>query len=147
MLGKEHPNTFQSINNVGSVRLNQLDYNEAELLYRQALEGRKKVLGLNHSDTLQSVSNLGKVLEKLNRLKEAEDQYGEALDGRVKILGKEHPHTLQSAEDLNSLLKKVHETIDLKKLGYRFFVYAFALTMAKMRLVEQEMVKIVLPSK
>jgi hypothetical protein len=52
VLGNEHPDTFQSINNIGSVRFNQLDYTETELLCRQAFEGRKKILGLDYPATL-----------------------------------------------------------------------------------------------
>jgi tetratricopeptide (TPR) repeat protein len=86
--------------------LEVFDYTEAELLYRQALEGRKRILGSDHPDTLQSVNNLGKALEKLDRLEEAEAQYREALDGRLKLLGQGHPHTLQSTEDLTSLIER-----------------------------------------
>ena len=62
MLGREHPDTLTSVNNLGLVLDSQGKYEEAEAMHRRALEGYEKVLGREHPDTLTSVSNLGNVL-------------------------------------------------------------------------------------
>lgn len=63
-------------------------------MYRQALEGRKKVLGVEHSNTLINVSKLGSVLLRQGKSEEAEAMHRRALEGYEKALGGEHPHTL-----------------------------------------------------
>jgi hypothetical protein len=63
-------------------------------MYRQALEGRKKVLGVEHSNTLISVSNLESVLLRQGKSEEAEAMHRRALEGYEKALGGEYPHTL-----------------------------------------------------
>ena len=62
MLGKEHPNTLTSVNNLALVLQYQGKYDEAEAMNRQALDGYEKVLGKEHPDTLTSVNNLALVL-------------------------------------------------------------------------------------
>ena len=55
MLGKEHPNTLTSINNLAGVLSSQGKYEEAEEMHRQALTLKKRVLEKKHPDTLTSV--------------------------------------------------------------------------------------------
>ena len=47
VLGKEHPDTLTSMNNL-AVLSSQGKYEEAEEMHRQALELREKVLGHEH---------------------------------------------------------------------------------------------------
>ncbi len=58
VLGKEHPDTTQSVNNLAFLCQAQGRLAEAEPLYKRALEGRERVLGMEHPDTLTSVNNL-----------------------------------------------------------------------------------------
>ena len=58
--------------------------NEAEPLYRRALEGREKTLGPDHLHTLISVNNLGLLLYTQGKLNEAEPLLRRALEGREK---------------------------------------------------------------
>ena len=53
VLGKEHPDTLASVNNL--LYESQGRYGEAEPLYKRALEAYERVLG---KDTLASVNNL-----------------------------------------------------------------------------------------
>jgi tetratricopeptide (TPR) repeat protein len=57
-LGKSHPDTLQSVNNLGLLLKAQGKLNEAEPLLRRAVEGREATLGERHPDTLASVSSL-----------------------------------------------------------------------------------------
>jgi hypothetical protein len=58
VLGKEHPGTLVSRNNLALVRSDQGRYEQAEEMHRQALRLRKTVLGKEHPDTLTSMNNL-----------------------------------------------------------------------------------------
>ncbi|CAG7977526.1 unnamed protein product [Penicillium salamii] len=71
VLGREHPDTLTSVNNLGLVLDSQGKYEEAEAMHRRALEAREKVLGRKHPSTLSSVSNLGSVLSKQGKNEEA----------------------------------------------------------------------------
>ncbi len=52
MLGKEHPDTLTSVDNLAALYQAQGRLAEAEPLYKRALEGRERVLGKEHPDTL-----------------------------------------------------------------------------------------------
>ena len=45
MLGEEHPDVADSLNNLASLYKNQGKYDEAEKMYNEALAIRKKMLG------------------------------------------------------------------------------------------------------
>ena len=63
VLGKEHPNTLTSMNNLANVLQRMKKYEEAEQMHRQTLELREKVLGREHPDTLTTMRNLANVLD------------------------------------------------------------------------------------
>ena len=67
-------------------------YDEAETLYREALEVARETLGSRHPNTLNSISNLGVLLKAKGDLAAAEPLYREALKGRRETLGSRHPH-------------------------------------------------------
>ncbi|KAJ5366060.1 hypothetical protein N7541_000001 [Penicillium brevicompactum] len=128
VLGREHPDTLTSVNNLGSVLDSQGKYEEAEAMHRWALEAREEcltgkgnmkrrkryielalegyeaVLGREHPDTLTSVCNLGLLLTNQGKYEEAEAMHRRDLKGSLKMLGREHPHTLTSANNLGSVL-------------------------------------------
>ncbi|KAL9611366.1 MAG: hypothetical protein Q9167_003985 [Letrouitia subvulpina] len=83
----------------------QGNYEEAEPMNRQALDGREKVLGKEHLSTLTGVGNLASVLWYQGKHKEAEQMSRRALDGREKVLGKEHFSTLTSVGNLALVLQ------------------------------------------
>jgi hypothetical protein len=62
VLGKEHPSTLSSMNNLGLVLGSQGKYKEAEAMHRQTLQLKEKVLGKEHPSTLDSMNNLELVL-------------------------------------------------------------------------------------
>ena len=68
---------------------------EAEGMYRQVLEGRRKVLGEEHVDTLMSMNRLAALLMQTGRMEEAEGMFRQVLEVRRKVLGEDHPHTLK----------------------------------------------------
>ena len=76
-LGPEHVDTVISISNLVTVLERQGKYEEAEAMYRRALEGYEEVLGLEHVGTLTSVNNLGTVLASQGKYEEAEAMHRE----------------------------------------------------------------------
>ncbi|OSS43186.1 hypothetical protein B5807_12172, partial [Epicoccum nigrum] len=64
VLGREHPNTLASMNNLALVLDSQGKYEEAEAMHRQTLATREKVLGREHPNTLASMNNLASVLDR-----------------------------------------------------------------------------------
>jgi len=102
-LGKEHPSTLISLNNLAGLYESQGRYGEAEPLYQKALQLREKVLGKEHPSTLISLNNLAALYSKQGRYGEAEPLYQKALQLSEKVLGKEHPDTLISLNNLAGL--------------------------------------------
>ena len=49
VLGDEHEDTLQSMNNIGRILADLGKYAEAEPYYRRTLEGRRRVLGNEHA--------------------------------------------------------------------------------------------------
>ncbi|MEG3440445.1 tetratricopeptide repeat protein, partial [Pannus brasiliensis CCIBt3594] len=66
-------------------------YGEAEPLYRQALEMRKRLLGEEHPDVATSLNNLAYLYRETGRYGEAEPLYRQALEMGKRLLGEEHP--------------------------------------------------------
>jgi tetratricopeptide (TPR) repeat protein len=69
---------------------------EAEPLFKDALECRRRVLGDDHPDTIRSINNYAGVLDSLGRAPEAEPFFKEALERRRRVLGDKHPDTIIS---------------------------------------------------
>ena len=105
VLGPEHPDTLDSINDVANLYRRQGRYEEAEPLYDKALDVRRRVLGPEHPDTLISMNNLGILYRSQGRYEEAEPLYEETLEARRRVLGPEHPNTLNSINNLAILYK------------------------------------------
>jgi tetratricopeptide (TPR) repeat protein len=104
LLGKEHPDTLMSMDNLALVLDSQGKYVEAEEMHRQVLKLRKKVLGKEHPDTLMSMNNLASVLDSHGKYVEAEEMNRQVLKLKKKVLGKEHPDTWTSMSNLASVL-------------------------------------------
>ncbi|KAI0172943.1 hypothetical protein GGR52DRAFT_546814 [Hypoxylon sp. FL1284] len=72
VLGREHPDTLGSMNDLALVLGSQGKYEEAEKMHRQALRLRQEVLGREHPYTLTSMSNLAGVLDSQGKYEEAD---------------------------------------------------------------------------
>jgi len=62
VLGKEHPNTLISVNNLAGCMQAPGDAAGALSLYRRALEGCERVLGPEHPQTRTTAANLASLL-------------------------------------------------------------------------------------
>jgi tetratricopeptide (TPR) repeat protein len=63
VLGPEHPDTAQSLDNLASLLQDQSDRTRARPLYERALAIREKVLGAEHPNTARSLNNLASLLQ------------------------------------------------------------------------------------
>jgi tetratricopeptide (TPR) repeat protein len=104
VLGKEHPSTLTSMNDLASVLSDQGKYEQAEEMHRQALGLRETMLGKEHPSTLTSMNNLASVLRGQGKYEQAEEIHRQALGLRETMLGKEHPDTLTSTSNLANVL-------------------------------------------
>jgi tetratricopeptide (TPR) repeat protein len=80
-------------------------YKEAEELFVQVVETRKRVLGEEHPDTLTSIANLASTYRNQGRWKEAEELEVQVMETRKRVLGEEHLDTLSSMANLASTYK------------------------------------------
>jgi tetratricopeptide (TPR) repeat protein len=113
VLGEEHPDVAQSLNNLAELLRVQGKYDEAQPLYQQSLAIRRevcaihlvassrdhscKVLGEEHPDVADSLNNLAAFLSAQGKHNEALVYANQSLDIRRRKLGDEHPDTRNSA--------------------------------------------------
>jgi tetratricopeptide (TPR) repeat protein len=76
--------------------------NEAEELFVQVMETRKKKLGAYHPDTLPSMANLASTYRNQGRWDAAEELEVQVMETSKKKLGADHPSTLTSMNNLAS---------------------------------------------
>ncbi|MGK7935249.1 MAG: tetratricopeptide repeat protein [Xenococcaceae cyanobacterium] len=100
VLGDNHPDVAESLNNLAVLYESQGRYTEAEPLYQQALTIRKQQLGDNHPDVAESLNNLAVLYESQGRYSEAETLHKESLAIRKQRLGDNHPNVAQSLNNL-----------------------------------------------
>jgi len=60
VLGSEHPDTANSLNNLAGLYQVMGEYAKAEPLQREAIQIYQKALGPEHSDTATMIENLGR---------------------------------------------------------------------------------------
>lgn len=105
VLGEKHPETANSLNNVGFLFRAVGDLTAARPYLEQALAIRKDVLGLKHADTADSLYDLGSLLEDQNNYAAARPLLEQALAIRFEVLGEKHRVTAQSLNKLGLLFQ------------------------------------------
>lgn len=104
MFGAEHLHMLTSMNNLALVLRMQGNYKEAELINRQTLARREKVLGAEHLDTLTSVYCLAHLLVNRRRYDQAVVLYKRACARYSAVLGKDHPTTRSCGQHYSEML-------------------------------------------
>ncbi len=84
VLGPEHPDVAQSLNNLALLYQVQGNYAEAEPLYRRSLAIYEKVLGPEHPKVAQSLENYAALLRETGRADEAAEMEARAKAIRAK---------------------------------------------------------------
>jgi tetratricopeptide (TPR) repeat protein len=123
VLGPEHPDTAQSLNNLALLLQAQGDLAAARPIHERALAISEKVLGPEHPDTATSLNNLAGLLQGQGDLAAGRRLLERALAIRKKVLGPEHPHT---ATSLNNLARVLQDQGDLAA-GRRLYERALAI--------------------
>ena len=109
-LGREHPDTLASVNNLALLHKASGETAKAEQLYGRALEARERTLGKEHPDTLVSVNNLAVLYSATGDTAKAEPLFLRALDALERTHGKEHYDTLATMNNLAALYRATGET-------------------------------------
>jgi tetratricopeptide (TPR) repeat protein len=91
-------------------------YNEAEELFLQVMETRKRVLGEEHRSTLTSIGNLAAIYRNQGRWKEAEERLVQVIEIKKRVLGEEDPSTLISMTNLAATYKDRGQWKDAEEL-------------------------------
>ncbi|MCL1875422.1 MAG: tetratricopeptide repeat protein [Synergistaceae bacterium] len=105
VLGKEHPSTATTYNNIAVVYDNQGDYAKALEWYQKALYISEKVLGKEHPSTATTYNNIAGVYKTQGDYAKALEWYQKALYISEKVLGKEHPSTATTYNNIAGVYK------------------------------------------
>ena len=79
-LGREHPSTALTLNNLGGMLALRGDFAQAEQMQRAALATMEKVFGEQHPDTAAVLTSLSLALDRQGKVAEAEVSYQRAID-------------------------------------------------------------------
>jgi tetratricopeptide (TPR) repeat protein len=125
LLGNEHTNVADSLNNLASALVGQDKLAEAEILCHQALALNRKLLGEEHREVARSLNNLAVVLWSQGKSAEAEPLFRQALAMRRKLFANQH-------EDVAaSLLNLANAVCDQARPAEAEALYREALAMQK----------------
>ncbi len=100
IIGEDHPDTLNSLNNLASVFDDKGDYDRALPMYEEYLAKRKRDRCEDHPDTLNSLNGLAVLCDNKGDYNRALPLYEECLAKRKRIIGEDHPDTLGSLSNL-----------------------------------------------
>ncbi|KAI3323837.1 TPR-like protein [Xylariaceae sp. AK1471] len=115
-LGRKHPDTLTSMNNLAIVVHSLGKYEEAEQMHRQTLQFQEEELGPKHPETLTSMNNLASLLNSQGKYDEAEQMHRQALQLKKEKLGPKHPDTLISMDNLGLVLNNQGKYEEAEKM-------------------------------
>jgi tetratricopeptide (TPR) repeat protein len=105
-LGASHPDTAQSLSNLGSLYYKIGQSDRAESLYLRSLTIREQQLGMDHLQTAASLNNLALLYESMQRYSEAEQLYRRSIAIREAKLGAEHSTTKKVRRNFEQFLRQ-----------------------------------------
>ncbi|KAJ7024607.1 hypothetical protein C8F04DRAFT_1239575 [Mycena alexandri] len=117
LLGEEHLETLQAMQNVASTYLALGEFQKAEALDVLVVEKRSKLLGDEHPDSLSAMGNLARTYSVLGEFQKALELEVVVLEKRSKLLGIEHPDTLSAMGNLArtySVLGEFQKALELE---------------------------------
>jgi len=97
----------------------QMRYEEAESLFKQALEIRQKLLGDHHPDVAGSLFNLAKLYRTMERNSESMNLIQRAISIYKQTLGSNHPLTKAAQSWLSTISETSEKGKERKKKGKR----------------------------
>jgi len=94
-------------------------YDKAEQLCLEVVEGRKRVFGDDHAETLTAISDLGFTYRSRGKYDEAKLLFLEVVQGRKRLFGDDHAETLEAIANLASTSARVRpQMLRLQKWAY-----------------------------
>jgi CHAT domain-containing protein/tetratricopeptide (TPR) repeat protein len=105
VLGENHPDYAQSLNNLATLRQALGEYTEAEPLFQQAIAITKRGVGVNHLHYAISLHNLAALYEALGEYAKEEPLYRSALEITKHLLGENHPEYAGRLNNLAAMYK------------------------------------------
>src|SRR5204862_95934 len=103
-LGRDHPDTLISMNNLANSYVELDRHADAIKLHGETLALQKAKLGLDHPSTLMSMGNLAVSYAALGRYADALKLHDETIALKSDKLGTDHVETLRSTNNLAWLL-------------------------------------------
>lgn len=116
-LAKDPEVQAQMMHIMGGVYDNLGLYPQAQSLFTNAIEIRKRVLGPEHPDTLRSMHGLARPLREQGKYADAEKTEREALNIERRVLGNDSPDTMSSADELAIILDNEARYPEAEKLA------------------------------
>lgn len=102
-LGRTHPDTIVTLNNLGTTLIVSGDFAGAEAVLREALDLYRRVLGPAHHNVAIALNNLAALDRRRGRLADAARRQREAVTMASATLGAEHPTVLRLADRLSKI--------------------------------------------
>jgi len=105
VLGKEHPDTATTYNNIALIYNDQGLYDKALEYYKKDLDISEKVLGKEHPDTATTYNNIALVYNAKGLYDKALEYYKKAKGIYEKVWGKEHPSTATTDNNMGEVYR------------------------------------------
>ena len=105
VLGKKHPSTATSYNDIGAVYDSSRDYPKALEYYFKALVIQEEILGKMHPSTASTYNNIAGVYYSQGDYPKALEYYFKALTIRENVLGTEHPFTTSTYNNIGEVYR------------------------------------------
>jgi CHAT domain-containing protein/Flp pilus assembly protein TadD len=105
LLGKQHPEYAETLNNLAALYDELGDYRAAEDYYKEALIIRAQFPGKKHPQYASSLNNLGNLYLTMGDFDLAETYYLEAKEIREATVGEAHPDYATVLSNLSALYK------------------------------------------
>ena len=109
VLGEEHPEYAQSLNNQALLYYSTGNYARAVPPLQEAIKIQKKLLGKQHPQYAFNVNSLAVLYRSMGRFEEAEPLFREARSIQLHVRGKEHPEYAIASSNLAGIYKSLGE--------------------------------------
>ena len=119
LLGKAHPDTLWSMNDLAVTLGAQGDRAGARELQEQALAAQRGLLGKDHPGTLTTMNNLAETLRAQGDVAGARGLQEQVLAAYRRVLGEEHPVTLMTMSNLAETLRAQRDIAGARGLQER----------------------------
>ena len=109
VLGKDHPDTVTTYNNIGVIYYDMGDYASALEWYQKARKVFESVLGKDHPSTATTYNNIAFVYDSQGDYARALEWFQKALVVFLKRLGTDHPYTKIVRGNIDAVRQKMSE--------------------------------------